>query len=147
MELPMSAITPYERMDDLFSVVFPDFFGRSLRDWPAPRVPSEMKLDVTENDKAYLVKAQIPGAKKEDVQVRIDGNVVSINAEVKEEKETRGEGERSLTRELQYGSMSRSFSLAHEVDDKEAKATFENGMLSVTLPKRSDAKGTTLRIG
>jgi HSP20 family protein len=147
MEAPMSAITPYERIDDLFSSMFPDFFRRPLRaDWPALRPPSEMKLDVTEDDKAYVVKAQIPGAKKEDVQVRIDGNVVSIGAEVKEEKETHGEGARRLTRELYYGSLSRSFSLAHEVDDKEARATFVDGVLSVTLPKRASAKGTTLKL-
>ena len=144
----MSALTPYERMDDLMSGVFPEFFRRSvMRDWPVARQPSEMKVDVSETDKAYLVKAQVPGAKKEDVQVKIDGNVVSISADVKEEKQTKDEKARSLTRELYYGSMARSFSLAHDIDEREAQAGFENGVLTLTLPKRANARGTTLKIG
>lgn len=143
----MSALTPYERMDDLLSGVFPDFFRRSLlRDWPATRVPSEMKVDVSETDQAYLVKAQIPGARKEDVQVKIDGNFVSISADVKEEKEAKDEKAKSLTRELYYGSLSRGFALAHEIDEKDAQASFSDGMLTLTLPKRGQPAGTTLRI-
>lgn len=144
----MNALTAYERMDDLLSGAFPEFFRRSLmRDWPAARMPAEMKLDVSETDEAYLVKAQIPGAKKEDVKVKIDGNFVSISAEVREEKDAKDDKAKSLTRELYYGSLSRGFSLAHEIDEKESKASFEQGVLSLTLPKRAEAKGTTLRIG
>lgn len=143
----MSALTAYERMDDMLSGAFPDFFRRSLlRDWPVANMPAQMKLDVSETEQAYLVKAQIPGAKKEDVKVKIDGNFVSISAEVKEEKEARDDKARSLTRELYYGGLSRGFALAHEIDEKESKACFEHGVLSLTLPKRMDAKGTTLRI-
>lgn len=145
----MSALTRIERLDERFPDFFSDMFRRFARttDWPALRPPNEMKIDVTEDDKQYLVKAEIPGAKKEDVRVNIDGNFVSISAEVKEEKETKGDGERNLVRELYYGSMARGFSLAHEVNDKEAQAKFENGILSLTLPKRAEAKGTTLKIG
>jgi HSP20 family protein len=140
----MSALTRSERMDDFF----PDMFRRFMRtsDWPAVRAPSEMKIDVTENDKAYLVKAEIPGAKKDDVRVSVEGNFVSISAEVKEEKESRGSGHRDLVKELYYGSLSRGFSLAHEVNDKEAQAKFENGVLSLTLPKRTEAAATTVKI-
>lgn len=143
----MNALTPYERMDDLLSSAWPDFFRRSLwRDLPAVRMPSEMKLDVSETDKAYIVKAQIPGAKKDDVQVKIDGNFVSISAEVKEEKSTKDDKARSLTQELYYGTLSRGFSLAYEIDEKEAQANFDQGVLTLTLPKRSEASGTTLKI-
>ena len=143
----MSALTPFDPMDNLFADPFRDMFRRFLRttDWPAVRMPSEMKIDVTENDKEYLVKAEIPGAKKEDVSVKIDGNTVSVSAEIKEEKETKGE--RVLTRERYYGSLSRAFSLAHEINDKEAQAKFDNGTLTLTLPKHAQAKGTTLQIG
>ena len=143
----MSALTPFDPMDNLFADPFRDMFRRFLRttDWPAVRMPSEMKIDVTENDKEYLVKAEIPGAKKEDVSVKIDGNTVSVSAEIKEEKETKGE--RVLTRERYYGSLSRAFSLAHEINDKEAQAKFDNGILTLTLPKHAQAKGTTLQIG
>ena len=145
----MSALTPFEAFDELFADPVREF-RRFLRttDWPAApmRTPSEMRLDVTENDKSYLVKAEIPGARKDDVKVKIDGNTVSITAEVKEEKESKSDGDRVLTRERYYGSVARAFSLAHEIDDKEAQAKFENGVLSLTLPKRAQAQGTTLSI-
>ena len=143
----MSALTRFEPLDDLFADPFGNMFRRFLRttDWPAVRMSSEMKIDVTENDKEYLVKAEIPGAKKEDVSVKIDGNTVSVSAEIKEEKETKGE--RVLTRERYYGSLSRAFSLAHEINEKEAQARFDNGILTLSLPKRAQAKGTTLQIG
>jgi len=105
-----------------------------------------MKVDVTEDDKQYVVKAEIPGAKKEDVRVSIDGNFVSISAEVKEDKETKGDGERILMRELYHGSLARGFSLSHEINENEAQARFDAGILTLTLPKRAEAKGTTLKI-
>lgn len=144
----MSALTRLERMDDLFPDTVSDMFRRFLRtaDWPALRTPSEMKVDVTENDKEYLVEAEIPGVKKEDVRVNVDGNFVSISAETREKKETKGNGSRTLVRELYHGTLARGFSLAHEVDSKEAQAKFENGVLSLTLPKRAEAKGTVLKI-
>ena len=144
----MSALTPYERMDELLSGVFPETFYRPLlRNWQALRSPGEMKLDVAETEKAYRVKAQIPGAKKDDVHIRIDGNVVSISAEIKDEKEERSrDNERCLTKELYYGSMARSFSLDHEIDEKEAHAAFADGMLTIELPKRAIAKGTSLKV-
>jgi HSP20 family protein len=146
----MSALTRFEPLDDWLMEPFRDPFREMHRlmraNWPRQHTPAEMKLDVTENDKAYTVKAEVPGAKKEDLVVKIDGNLVSISAEVKEERETKGDGERALTREIYRGSMSRSFTLAHEINDKEANAKFENGILSLTLPKREPAKGTTLAI-
>jgi HSP20 family protein len=111
-------------------------------------LPQEMRVDVTENEKAYLVKAEMPGARKEDIHVSVDGNYVSIGAEVKEEKKEtkKGNGERTLIHELRYGSMSRAFTLPHEVDEKEADAKFENGVLSLTLPKRGPTTSKTIAI-
>lgn len=129
---------------------FPDMFRRFLHanDWPMLRAPEEMRLDVTETDKHYQLKAELPGAKKEDIHVVVDGNYVSISAESKEEKKEvrRHDGERTLLHELHYGSRSRSLTLPHEVDDKSADARFENGVLSLTLPKRAPASGTTIAI-
>jgi len=144
----MSALTRFERLDDLLADPFSPMFRRFLRtpDWPQTREPNEMKVDITENEREYLVKAEIPGAKKEDVHVNIDGNFVSISAEIKEQKESKGNGERTLVRELYYGNLARGFSLAHEVNDREAQAKFDNGVLSLTLPKRAQAKGTVLKI-
>lgn len=144
----MNALTPYQRLNDLMTGAFPDFFRRGAAvDWPLPSMPAEMRVDVSETDQAYSVKAHVPGAKKEDVKVRIDGNLVSISAEVKQESETRDDKARSLTQELYYGSLSRSFSLAHEIDEKAAQANFDQGVLTLTLPKRKEVSGTTLRIG
>jgi len=146
----MTAITRIDPRDELFREPLPDLFRRFMRmaDWPVPGTPEEMKLDIVENDKEYLVKAEIPGAKKEDIQVSVEGNYVSITAEVKEEKkETRKDnGERTLLRELRYGSFTRGFTLPQEVDQRSTAAKFENGVLSITLPKREPTRGTTVSV-
>lgn len=95
-----------------------------------------IKMDLTENDTAYTVRAQIPGIKKEDVRVQIDGNRVSISAETKQEKEEK-EGARVICRECHQGSVYRSFSLSSDVDETKAQAKYENGTLELTLPKKS----------
>jgi HSP20 family protein len=149
----MDALTRLEPRDEFwlepFRDPFPDIFRRFMHmpEWPAMRM-QDMKLDVVENDKEYQIKAEIPGAKKEDVQVRLDGNYVSISAEVKEEKKEtkKGNGERVLLHEMHHGSMSRGFTLPHEVDESGASAKFENGVLTLTLPKRAPASGKTLSI-
>lgn len=95
-----------------------------------------IKMDLTENDTAYTVRAQIPGIKKEDVRVQIDGNRVSISAETKQEKEEK-EGARVICRECHQGAVYRSFSLGSDVDETKAQAKYENGTLELTLPKKS----------
>jgi HSP20 family protein len=148
MEPTMNALTRFNRFEDLF----PDLMRRFMRPEAfsslAADAPGEIRVDVTETDKDYQVRAQVPGAKKEDIRVSIDGNFVSITAEVKREgEESKGKGdERSLVRELYYGSASRGFSLAHEVDDKAAQAKFEDGILKLSLPKKEEASSRTLKI-
>jgi HSP20 family protein len=89
----------------------------------------------------------VPGAKKEDIRVSVDGNYVSISAEVKHEKEEKtGKGERALVKELFYGSSSRGFSLPFEVDEKQAIAKYEDGVLKLSLPKKKEASTRTLQI-
>ena len=97
-------------------------------------------------DSAYTVKADIPGVKKEDIKVRIDGNVVQIDAEVKHEKETKGNGDKVLRSERYYGNMSRTFSLAQDVDDTRAEARYADGVLSLQLPKKKSAESKQLAI-
>lgn len=144
----MSALTRFDRFDDLMADPFQDLFRRFMRrsDLPALRDSTDIKVDVSETDENYTVKAEIPGATKEDVRVQIDGNYVSINAEVKDEKETRDKNARVLTRECYCGSLSRGFTLASEVDDKASQAVFKDGVLTLTLPKRTRAKGSVLQI-
>ncbi|MEI6003235.1 Hsp20/alpha crystallin family protein [Paraburkholderia bengalensis] len=106
---------------------------------------ASMKIDVTESEGAYTVKAELPGVDKKDIDVQIDGRIVSINAKVERNKEEK-DGERVIRRERYSGAFSRSFSLASEVDDAKATAEYKDGVLSLSLPKRapSDQKRLTV---
>ncbi len=119
---------PLEKMDELFNrFMMRPMFHRSMINEP------QIRLDVREADGAYLVEAEIPGASKDDVHVTIEGKQVSISAEIKREKE---EGERVICNERPYGTASRSFSLASEVDQDKVQARYSNGILELTLPKK-----------
>jgi HSP20 family protein len=134
----MGALTRMERFDELF----PDFFRRLSRPMQlSEEASAEIRIDVSETDKSYLVRAEIPGAKKDDIRVTVDGNFVSIAAEVKKEREEKS-GSRVLVRETYFGSASRGFSLAHEIDAKGVVAKLEDGVLKLTLPK---SQGTGAR--
>jgi HSP20 family protein len=100
----------------------------------------DITIDVSESDGAYMVKAEIPGVKKEDIGVSIDGNQVSITAEVKKEHEEK-KGEKVLRSERYYGSMFRSFTLPTDVDQAKADAKYNNGILELTLPKKAGGGG------
>lgn len=113
-----------------------------LRGYEAePRI----RLDVEETDKDYLVMADIPGMKKEDIKVAIEGNTVSIQAQTSEEKEQK-EGGNVVRRERYLGQQYRSFTLPQEIDDKNAQAEYENGVLKLSLPKKSGSVSKTLAI-
>jgi len=130
----MSALItrPY-RIDDFF----PDFFRRFAQTPQlAADMPGEIKVDVTEKDNEYQVRAEIPGARKEDIRISVDGNFVSIAAEVRQEKEEKSKAGRILVKGTSYGSVARGFSLASEIDDKSVVAKLEDGVLKLTLPKR-----------
>ena len=99
---------------------------------------SMMKMDVTETDQAYTVKAEMPGVTKEDIKVSIEGNNVSITAEVKKVQEEK-EGENLIHSERYYGQQSRHFSLAQEVDDSKAEAKYHDGVLELILPKKASS--------
>jgi HSP20 family protein len=123
---------PFEDIDDLFK----GFFLRPMRVETAPESQMRIKMDVKEDDKSYVVHAEVPGVKKEDIQVSIDGNQVSISAEVKREKEEK-QGEKVIRTERYYGKVYRAFSLAQDVDQEGARAKYENGVLELTLPKKA----------
>lgn len=96
----------------------------------------QIRMDLTENDKAYMVRAEIPGVKKEDIKVTVDGNMVSISVEVKREKEQK-KGDKVLCHECYQGSSYRSFTLAGNVDEAKTQAKYDNGILELTLPKKN----------
>jgi HSP20 family protein len=137
----------------LFDPAFNDPFDAALRRFFAPSqfegtdVPAlKMRVDVTEGDKAYSVKADIPGVKKEDINVRIDGNVVQIDAECKREKEEKGDGDKVLRSERYYGTVSRTFSLADDIDENKVEAKYADGVLTLTLPKKAVAASRKIAV-
>ncbi|MCX7256664.1 MAG: Hsp20/alpha crystallin family protein [Polaromonas sp.] len=122
---------------------FNDSFETALRRFFTPMAFEaephnlKMRVDLSEKDNAYQVKADIPGVKKEDINVRIDGNVVQIDAEINHEKETKGNGDKLLCSERHWGSISRTFSLAHDIDDTKVQAKYADGVLTLELPKKN----------
>ncbi|MDO9400488.1 MAG: Hsp20/alpha crystallin family protein [Polaromonas sp.] len=129
----------------LLDPTFSDSFESALRRFFAPvafetEAPAlTMRIDVSERNDAYVVKADIPGVKKEDINVRVDGNVIQIDAEVKREKETKGNGDKVLRSERYCGTISRTFSLAQDVEDGKAQARYADGVLTLELPKKTTA--------
>jgi HSP20 family protein len=99
------------------------------------KIEPQIKMDVKESNGDYKVKAEIPGVKKDDIHVNIEGNRVSISAEVKKEKEEK-EGEKVIRSERSYGMASRSFSLAEDIDQDKVQAKYADGVLELTLPKK-----------
>ncbi len=133
----ITRLNPFRDIDDMFK----GFMVRPvLRD-----LEPEIKLDVSEDDKNYTVRAEIPGVAKEDIKVAVDGNEVSISAEVKKEKEEK-EGKKLIRSERYYGSMYRSFTLDHDLDADATKAKYADGVLELTLPKKPGSAGKEIKV-
>lgn len=128
---------------DNFDDVFRNLFRPGRFETVLPT--TQIKVDIDEIENNYVVKAELPGVKKEDIQIDIDGNFVSIRAEVKNEKDIKKEG-KVLRSERYYGAVSRAFTLGSDVDQANAKAKFENGVLELTLPKRASAQTKRIAI-
>jgi HSP20 family protein len=140
---PFGAITranPLHAFDEFFRDLAPGGMLREL----AQAEPT-IGVEVTEDDQAYTVRAQIPGVKKEDIKVDVHGNRVSILAETRRESEQK-EGTRVIRSELYYGQQGRSFTLEQDVDDTKAEAKYADGVLQLTLPKKAPGGGTKLQI-
>lgn len=131
-----------DRLDDFFAGFFRPVMQNERT---AMGNTTEIRLDVREDEKSYVVDATIPGVKKDDIHVAIDGNEVSISAEVKNEKEVK-EGERVLRTERFYGKTTRRFALASEIDEAGAAAKYEDGILRLTLPKKTATTARKLAI-
>ena len=136
------------RVNDLFAMEpLDEMFRGFMRPWKpdlGARAP-QIKIDLSETDGNYTVKAEIPGVKKEDIDVRIEGNQVTIGAEVKKESEEKKDG-RVLRSERQYGYASRSFTLASAVDDAKAVAKYQDGVLELVMPKKTSTSSKRLPI-
>ena len=137
----MSNLRRYDPLEDLFR----GFLVRPVGGAPSQE-PPELRVDVQETDKSYLVHAELPGVKKEDIHVDIDGAVVAISAERRQEKDVK-DGERLLRTERYFGKVSRSFQLAQEIDESQVVAKYVEGVLELTLPKKAavQAKRVTIQ--
>ncbi len=136
----ISRYEPYEVSDPLDNL-FRGFFRPVQMDKEMP----QMRMDVKEDEKSYAVHADMPGVAKDDIHVTIDGNAVSISAEVKKNTEQK-EGEKVLRRERYFGRVSRSFALEHEVDEATASARYQDGVLELVLPKKTAISAKRLNI-
>ena len=131
-----------------FDPFFDDDWLKGFGMRPFPRAMEEVpeiRIDLTEGDKSYTVRAEIPGAKKEDVKVQVEGNRVSISAEVRREKEEK-KGDKVICSECYRGSSYRSFTLDSEVDEDKAEAKYDNGVLVLTLPKKNGKAARQLQV-
>jgi len=135
----MVRATPMFELANLFD------FPRTRYGYPTRYSDPEIRMDVTEDGKAYHVRAEIPGVKKEDIQVAVEGNTISISAECVRKDETRKD-ETLLCSELYRGKAARSFTVMTDVDDTKAEARYENGILELTLPKKLGAGTKALEI-
>ena len=141
----MANISRYDPFGDVFDDLLKGFFVRPMAYEGQPTAPGRIKIDVSEKDGAYVVHAEIPGVKKEDIQVNIDGDQVSISAEARAENEVKEE-ERVLHRERYYGKVARAFRLGTDIDQSGASAKYADGVLELTLPKKADVAGRQLTI-
>ena len=139
----MANLTRYNPFDENFDDLFKGFFMRPMALDNPPAV--QVRLDVAEDEGAYTVHAEIPGVKKEDINVTIDGNQVAITAEVKHASQDK-QGEKVLRSERFYGKVYRAFSLAQDVDEASAQAKYNEGVLELRLPKKTAVSAKKLSI-
>jgi HSP20 family protein len=130
--------------DDFFKDVAPGFYVRPLHGDSLPS-PSQIKIDVKETPAAYTVAAEVPGVSKEDIHVTVEGSVVTLRAEIKQQ-DSQNQDEKLLRTERYYGAVARSFQLATDIDNEKSKARYENGVLTLTLPKKLALAGQRLSI-
>ena len=146
----MANITRYDPFNEIVDDLFKGFFVRPVgynasRSGFGGELP-QIKVDVTDNEAAYAVHAELAGVKKEDIQVQVDGNQLTLSAEVKREKDTKDNGERLIHVERAFGKTSRSFTLPQEIDEAKVQAKFKDGVLELTLPKKQPAPRKQIEI-
>ncbi|MGE0314690.1 MAG: Hsp20/alpha crystallin family protein [Lautropia sp.] len=141
----MASISIYDPFADVFPELFRGFAPATAGNGERKAAAAAMRVDVREGKDSYTVKADLPGVKKDDIHVEIDGNQVMLRAEVRKESEQR-EGERVLRAERYVGQFARSFSLASEIDEDKSVAKFEDGVLELTLQKKATSAARRLSI-
>jgi HSP20 family protein len=133
-------MTLREAMDRLFNDAFTRPLSSNGGAWSVPAV------DMYQTDNDVVIKAALPGIRAEEVQINVTGEMLTIKGEVKQEEEKEGREKAYHLREQRWGIFERSISLPTEVDADKAKADFENGVLTVTLPKAEKVKPKSITI-
>lgn len=139
---------PFKEVSRFNSLWNPDEFFKGMRLGPWMHdmdMEPQIKLDVSEDEKSYVVKADIPGMSKDDIKVEIEGSQISISAETKRAKEEK-QGNVVIRSERYLGTQYRRFSLGNEIDASKAEAKYENGVLQLSLPKKSGSNGKVLKV-
>jgi HSP20 family protein len=145
----MSKMIRWQPMNDLVSLrdamdrLFEDSFV-TPRTWLAPQGMSEPSLDVYETANEVVVKAALPGIKPEDVDITLTGEMLTITGETKEETEQKDKN--YIRRERRYGSFSRSVALPEGLEGDKAEAKFENGVLTLSIPKSEQVKPKKIQV-
>jgi HSP20 family protein len=140
----MTGITRFTPFEDTLDDLFRGFFVRPMTlEGNHNAVP--FRVEISEKDNAYVLRGDLPGVRKEDINVSIDGDTVAITAEVKNEKDVK-DGERVLRSERYYGKVHRAFTLGQEVEENSAQAKYADGVLELTLPKKAAAQAKRITI-
>ncbi|MDD1620028.1 MAG: Hsp20 family protein [Methylococcaceae bacterium] len=141
----MNNLSPFvsrSLFDELFRDVNPGYFIKPLH---GDALPAQIKVDVKESPSEFIVQAEIPGAGKENINVDIDGNVVSIRAQISQvDSETKDD--KLLRSERYFGEVSRSFQLPGDIDQTASKARYDNGVLTLNLVKSQKKGGQRMNI-
>ena len=141
----MLNITRFNPIDDTF-----DSLLRGVPVWlpnleRREAAPAQFRMDVSENEREYQVLAEMPGLKKDEISITINGNEVSVSAELKHEKDVRKD-DTVLRSERYFGKIQRAFTLGHEVDQASAQAKYTDGVLQLTLPKKTSTSAKKLAV-
>jgi HSP20 family protein len=129
-------------LDDFFRDVGPGFYVKPLH---GDGLPTQIRIDVKETPDAYAVEAEVPGVAREDIQVTVDGGIVTLRAEVKQQ-DRQTDGEKVLRSERFYGAVTRSIQLPQDIDNAASRAKYENGVLQLTLPKKAASTSQRLTV-
>jgi len=140
----MANLTRFSPFDEAFDDLVRGFFVRPVS-YEHPAGAAQSRVDVSEYEKAYVLRAEIPGVKKEDINVTIDGDTVAISAEVKNEKDVKN-GERVLRSERSYGKLYRAFTLGQALEEAGTHAKYAEGVLELTLPKQAAVQAKRIAI-
>lgn len=140
-------VRSFDPFEDPFEDFFRGFFLRPTSMGAGTLEPqTQLRVDISEQDNEYRVHADLPGVRKEDINVAINGDQVTISAESRREKDIKDDGGRVLRSERHYGKLYRAFALGDEIDEARAEAKYSDGVLELNLPKKAPESAKRKRL-